>query len=500
MRKGNNMRDVELESLADLTMEFADRISRGPARLVLSPALRETVREGRLRFERHLAAQPGYIYGTTTAPGNRAKVELDSGDQGEQGSTLASFITPRPGIAGSWLPARTVRLALLARMVNALTGRGKLSLETTEAIGALLAVPPPEVPLEGMAGPGEVMALSWLLAPIGDRPLRSGEAMALVNGSPFASAIVADAALAGARQLKLAMHVFALSAEAARMPLGHCEPRLAEAWPDPYYAEALQSLDGLLRGGTAARLPFQAPVAWRIIPNILAVALRAVGDAHSVAAISLRSLKDNPTFVPDPRGPAQDRVVSSGGYHDHLAGRAVDTMNASWSDLCTLAVRQVSRLIGGTDLQLPHLLCPSKGDGVGTEYIAWTITASVERARQAAVPVTLSISQEDPGGNQSDVSEPAFICFSRHLAVAGALNECLAALTIASLLALRAGSVPVPPQLRAFVSDILPEGLQSSASGAAAEPLRAVTDRFRRHVEGEELSALLTLPVADAPA
>ena len=359
----------------------------------------------------------------------------------------------RPGFAGDWMPERTVRMALLARLTNAFTGRGKLSLQTVDAICELLNGDAPPVPLQGQAGAGEVMPLGWLLAPLAALPLRQGEAMALVNGSPFASAVVADVAPTSRKQLQLAISIFALSAEAARIPVSHFEPRLAEAWPDPYYAEALERLSALLVGARDPRLPHQAPVAWRITPNTLAGALRASNAAATVAELALRSLKDNPTFLLG-ETEAEDLVISGGGYQDYLAGRAIDTVNAAWSDLAFLAYRQVAKLSGGVDLGLPHLLSRGNADGVGLEYIVWTLTSSLAEARQAAVPAGLDLSLEDPGGNQSDVVEPAIVAYARHLKSAKALNECLAALyaTARAALEIRQGHLPEP--LGRFCADV----------------------------------------------
>jgi histidine ammonia-lyase len=474
---------ISIDALDAVDLDLAARVAGGRCRLAIAPPLLDRIAAGRLRYERFLARQQSYVYGTTTAPGNRAKRQLAPADSASQGSTLGGFIALRPGFSQSMMPARTVRMALLARLTNAFTGQGKLTAKTAKAICDLVIEAPPPVPLGGQTGPGEVMALGWLLAPIGDLPLGIGEAMALVNGSPFATAMAADVALTSRRQLDLAHRVFALSAEAARAPRGHFDPRLARAWPDPFYAQALHTLDSLLDGGADERLGHQAPVAWRITPNILAAALRASADAAAAAELSLRSLKDNPTFLTG-ETEDQDVVFSSGGYQDQGAGRAIDTVNAAWCDLAVLAYRQVAKLVGGVDLGLPHLLTRTAADGVGTEYLVWTLTSSLARLRQAAVPAGLDLSLEDPGGNQSDVAQPAFVAYARHLDAAAALNECLAALLVASRLALDIRGDGVPQPLLAFLDEFgWPRGADEGTAAASGAPLRAVAERFQRYIE-----------------
>ena len=478
-----------LNDVGDLTLALAEKVGFHGMSVEFGEAARATIALGRARFERLLAQPGGYIYGVTTAPGNRAKKQLDAAASQAQGTSLAALKARQPGLATTWLPPRAVRLALLARLANGLSGQGKLTFSTLDAIRSLLDGDPPPVPLDGMAGPGEVMAASWLLAPIAGLPLAPGEAMALINGSPFASAFACDAAITSKRRLDLARQVFALSIEAARAPLGHYDPRLGDLWPDPHYAAALRQLTGLLQGACPDRLPHQAPVAWRIIPNILAVAESAALDAEAAASLALRSLKDNPTFVGSPDAPEQDAVVSSGGYHDHRSCRALDILNAVFADLCVLAQRQVARLVSGHELGLPHLLAPDASAPVGTEYLAWTLTSTIARARQAAVPATLDLSLEDPGGNQSDIAEPAFIAYARHLESARCLDECLAVLAVAATIALRLRDGQVPPPLRPLFDQC--QHLADPAaptSAAAGQMLRRLIEEFAARATGSSMA------------
>jgi histidine ammonia-lyase len=473
-----------INCLADLDLALAAKVATGRYGVELGNGLLECIRSGRMRYERFIQRQSGYVYGSTTAPGNRAKQLLTTEDSARQGSSLDTFITRKPGFIDRMLPPRTVRLALLARLTNVVTGRGKLTVQTAEAICRMIGENVPEVPLDGQAGPGEVMAMSWLLAPIGHMRLDIGEAMALVNGSPFATAMVTDAALTSQRQLEMALDIFALSAEAALMPRGHFDSRLADCWPDPLYKHALEALDSRLEGGASTRLSHQAPVAWRVTPNVVAAGLRSSEEAARTAELSLKALKDNPTFL-FANDEASDETVSSGGYHDQRASRALDSLNAAWSDLAVLAYRQVAKLVGGVDLGLPHLLSRTVRDGVGTEYIVWTLTSSIARAQQAACPAGLALSLEDPGGNQSDIAQPAFIAYARHLEAAAALNECLAALYTAARLALEVRESTVPVPLRQLWETV-PWQLkpEEPTSVAAGEVMRRVARHFNERTFG----------------
>jgi histidine ammonia-lyase len=267
---------------------------------------------------------------------------------------------------------------VFARLSNALSGSGKLRLSTAQAVANLLDAAPP-VPMQAVACSGEVMPLTWLAAPLADMPLEIGEAMALINGSPFATAMACDVALTTARRLRLAEQIFALSIEAAQCPAAHFDVRLADSWIDPYYKQSLNNLHELLVDSKRDQLSHQAPTSWRVLPNVLANALRAIAALSQSAEIGLQSLKDNPTFIQSPACSDEDIVLSSGGYHDHSAAKNIDAVNSALVDLCVLASRQVCHFLDGGGLGLPPLLA-GVGDGVGTEYLAWGMTEPLATA------------------------------------------------------------------------------------------------------------------------
>jgi histidine ammonia-lyase len=437
---------VVLKSLAEMTLENAERLAFDMAEIELSEEALERIDRGRERFQAYMERKGGYVYGSTTAPGARALVTLSKEKSRRQGTTLRAFFAVKAGMVGDFLAERCVRLALFARLSNAMTGYGKLRRETAMAVAGLLRSPPP-VPMGSGACSGEVIPLSWLVAPLADLPLAAGEAMALLNGSPFATAMACDVALTLKRRAKLAELIFGLSIEAAECPLGHFDRRLADHWVDPYYKESLNRLHVLLQGNERKQLSHQAPTSWRVIPNILASCLQAIDDVSRSADIGLHSLKDNPTFLSDQAGDEEDSIVSSGGYHDHRAAKSIDQANSVLVDICVLAAKQVARLLDGEGLGLPPLL-ERPGDHAGLECLAWGLTEPLATARHAAESTTLDIGLHDPVGNQSDVASLCFVAYPKHRSVARAFDNCLATLAVTAVLALEFRQTPVPTALR----------------------------------------------------
>jgi histidine ammonia-lyase len=480
-----------------MTLATAERLAFDRAQVELGEEALSLIARGRVRFENYLAKKGGYIYGSTTAPGSRAKVMLGQEAVEQQGQTLRNFISLRAGVGGEMLPERCVRLAAFARLSNSMTGCGKLRVETAQAIAALLRAPP-AVPLQSVACSGEVMPLTWLMAPLAELPLAVGEAMALVNGSPFATAMACDVALTAGRRIKLAERIFALSIEAAECPAAHFEQRLGDCWPDPHYKESLGRLNKLLADSQRKQLKHQAPTSWRVLPNVLASALQALEEASRAAQIGLQALKDNPTFLCGDEDGEHDLVVSSGGYHDHRAGRAIDQVNSVLMDLCVLASRHVAHLLDGTGLGLPALLA-HLGDRVGAEYLSWGMIEPLATARAAAVPTTLDVGVHDPAGGQSDIASLGFIAYGKHRAVARSFDVCFASLGIAVALALDFRDAPLPSALQAF-GGRLREIAKTAArrSDASGEPLRtyyALLGAAGDEMNGAEFAQF----VSDAP-
>jgi len=446
---------ILLRSLSDMTLANAERLAFDGARIELCDEAKANIARGRARFEAYMGTTGGYVYGSTTAPGSRGKVMLSERESRRQGATLRDFIALKPGPGGEMLPARCVRLAVFARLSNAMTGCGKLRPDTAEAVADLLDALPP-VPMQAVACSGEVMPLTWLMEPLAELPLAMGEAMALINGSPFATAMACDVALTAGRRVRLAEQMFALSIEAAQCPAGHFDRRLADRWLDPCYGQSLDRIGALLRGSARTQLEHQAPTSWRVLPNVLAHALQALAEVSRSAQVGLQSLKDNPTFLQNAANSGEDAVVSSGGYHDHRAAKAIDQINSALTDLCVLASRQVAHLLDGAGLGLPPLLART-GDGVGLH---------------------------DPAGNQSDIASLGFIAYGKHRMLARAFDACFASLGMTAALALEFRDVPLPHALRAL-GERLANAVRSSPRriDVVGEPLRQFRTLLRASAE-----------------
>ncbi len=473
-----------IDRRADISLSAFQRVAWQGEGVAFSDAARTRMVEARRAFIALLDNDPDVvIYGVTTGYGHHASRRLN----GEERKIQAR----RPPIApmtsfGEPLPDRVVRGIVLARLANFVEGHAAISLPVAEAVAGLLQRPAlPEVPCLGNGCPGEILALSHLFGEMAQREeLGEKDSLSLINGSPCASALVADSALAARRRLDLALEVFALSLEAIKAPLGHYDAALDGIWEDPHEAAALSRLRELVAGGLEeGRRPYQAPVSWRILPRILGQAGRAVAQAEEVAEISLRAVSDNPVYIPpDPAAPdaaaPYGRIMSTGGYHNAKAYPAMDSLAAVWADLALLADRHIDKLMH----ERVSLL--SDGLRIGEGYLgclAFTSAGFVEQARQVASPSLLP-AMESGGYGQNDVPTPVFLSWRKEAEAGRCLEACLALLAAICSQAFAATHRDPPPALAKLVAEtrtLLPPLSEQRPLGPEAE---ALAERFRSRV------------------
>lgn len=444
---------VQLESRRDITLAAVDRAAWQEEDVRIADDAMRRMADCKASFLRLLDDPDIVIYGVTSGYGQHARLRLTADERKAQATRapMAAATT-----FGTPLPARITRAIVLARLSNFLDGHAAVSPHVAAAVAAMLngaSLPP--VPVRGNGGAGEIQALSHLFGPLASGlDLAEKDALALINGSPCAAALVADAALSGRRRLALAEEVFALSAEAVRMPLEHVAEELETLWDDPHDAAAVRRLRELLTGADGDRRPYQAPVSFRILPRMLGRLRRAVAAAEEAATNSLSSVSDNPVYLPpEPSrsGHANGRIMSTGGYHNAAAWPAMDELAACFADLCTIADRHGARLLHGAHSLLPDQLMPEE-----TGYLGCIPMAQVgwgQAARHAAQRTFLPGS-ESGGFGQNDVAPPNFDAWERQDDAGRMLDAAMAGLAIIAARALAITGRAAPGPLAALMQQV----------------------------------------------
>ncbi|MEX2648230.1 MAG: aromatic amino acid lyase [Alphaproteobacteria bacterium] len=463
---------VVLAHRHDITLEAAHRVGwrREPVRLTDSAL--ERIAACRASFLALIDNDPEVtIYGVTTGYGQDARRKLAPGERRAHARR-----PPLPAAAsfGRKLPERVTRTIVLARLANFIEGNAAVTPALAMAVTAMLdGGRLPEVPWQGQGGAGEILSLSYLFGPLAERfDLAEKESLSLINGSPAAAGLVADAALAACRRVALALKVFALAIEAIQAPLEHYAPELEGFWGDEHETTALGGLRALLDGAATGRRPYQAPVSFRILPRVLGQAFRAMAAAERAAEVSLRSVSDNPVYIPPDAAHPFGRVYSTGGYHNAMATPALDGLGHAWAELCLLADRQATKILDGRYSLLPDQLRLGEHE---TYFgaLPMALVGYYEEARHAAAR-TFTPASESGGFGQNDVAPPTFLAWAKEQDAGSALIAALATLAVVASQALLVAGRPAPLPLAPFLEDVrryAPPPTAMIRPGPLVEPL-----------------------------
>jgi histidine ammonia-lyase len=382
------------------------------------------------------------IYGVTSAPGDAAGAALDPETQARRPTRLWTAMS-----YGEPLPERVTRAIALARLANFLGGHAAARAQVASGVVEMLnGGELPAVPSQSNGGAGEILPLGTLFYDLSGRlELSAKERMALINGSPCAAALTADAALGGRARLEVAERVFALVAEITGAPREHFAADLEALWGDEHETAALRSLRALLGTAPTGEQSHQAAVSLRILPRVLGAARRAQAEAERAAEVSLRAVTDNPVFLPPgDRHPAGE-VHSTGGYHNAQAAPAMDALAFAHADLCQLSERLSDHLFGH-----PGTAAHVGGDEWTVKPLHMSINGWAEEARATVGPTLLSLG----AFGQNDVPELAFIAWRKAAATARCLDGALAGLAVLASQVLHKQGRSAPEPLRGLVDGV----------------------------------------------
>jgi histidine ammonia-lyase len=477
---------VRLFSRKDITLENLRRVAWAGEAVELDDIAMARMAAARQRFMRLLDDPAVSIYGVTSGYGQNAKKRLSPEERKVHAKRLP---IPSGAAWGDPLPDRVARAIIFARLANLIEGHAAITPEVALAVAAMLdGRALPKIPARGQGGAGEILSLSHAFGALAaTAPIAEKDVISLINGSPAASALVADTALASQARLEIAVEIFALAAEAFNTPLSHFAPELGELWNNPFDAWALEKLNEAIgKGHDGPRRPYQAPVSFRILPRMLGQARRAQYLAAEIAAESLAAITDNPVMLAPDKGHPQGRMISTGGYHNPHAVMAMDAVTAASVNLITIAGRFAAKLLDGAVSLLPDQLGLDASPGY-LGCLPMAITGYEEEARGHAM-ATLLPGSEIGGFGQNDVGSPVFLAWSKQEKTGALLEAALASLSFIALRALVFTNRPVPPRLKSLADDIgsfMPDPDSGQVLGPAAFRLEA---KLRARIYGSGLN------------
>jgi phenylalanine ammonia-lyase len=391
-----------------LTIEDVLAVARDGQSVRLSDAARARIALGRRRLEEALG-RGDRIYGVNTGIGGNVKISLRP-DQMEP--LQANMVRQIACATGQPLPAEVVRAAALLRIATFLPGASGVRVELVEALAALLnRGVTPIVPRYGSVGAsGDLMPSAYIarvlvgegeaefegrrmsaleaLAAAGITPLRFApkEALALMNGTTFMTAVAALVQADASRVLRALLAAVAMAVEATQSPALPFEPWVHEQKGHPgQIATAAYLREMLVGSGYTSESGGQSVYSLRCPPQGLGQVWEALEDGRAVVEREINSLNDNPLIDPE-----TGVLYKAGNFYGGHISRLLDTWKIDFASMANWGNAIMAVLIDDRFSQgLPSNLTPEPGVNSGFKGMQLSVTSLCCAVRQMSAPSSI---------------------------------------------------------------------------------------------------------------
>jgi histidine ammonia-lyase len=436
---------ITLAGHRDLTREAVEAVAWGGEPLALAPAALERVARGQAELA-GLLAGGARVYGVNTGMGWLASVDLDPAAQEDHQRNL---LLGRAVGGPPWLETAEARALLVTRLGNLLSGHAGVGPELCRfLVDRVNDGFVPAVPRGGAGCAGEVIPLAHAfqtltgaglvlradgpaeeaeaaLAERGALPyrLKAKEGIALLAGSPLATALALTRLRSAERLAAQLLASAAAAIDALAAPLDPYDEAVGRLAGDPLLEEVLADLrratGGREVGEAGSRAPAagptgsgapgphasrpQAPVSFRVAPQVLAQLRRTLGRLDEDVRRALVAVTDSPAVV-------GGRVVAGGGFHAVGLAAGMDAAALSLVQAAELAGQRLHRLLDSRFSGLPDQLSPDPGPVTGLVVVHKRAVGALHEACRLAVPASTgqadtSLGQEDAASFAPEAAE-----------------------------------------------------------------------------------------------
>ncbi len=420
---------VLLDRYDDLDLGSYRRIVYGAEPVEVAAELLAEVERRRDALLRYLATGAP-AYGVTTGLGFLAGVAIG---EHEQVALQRSLLTARASGLGPPLPAGVVRGVMLLRLTGFLSGFPGVSAGLCRVLVELLnAGWSPVVPSGPYGAAGEIAPLAHLFQTLigegsaevrgeilpaaaaleraGFSPYEPGpkEGVALVNGSPFATALGVHLADVGVRLLDQSIVVAALVLDvtgATARPYTERVAALSGDAAEQHVSERLRALLGSVVGDGA-----QPPVSFRVVAQVCGALRRALDELEAVTARRLGAVTDSPLFL-EAEGDEPEGLYPSGGFHALDLTLRLEAVTVAVAHATNLVEKQLHRLLDSRSSGLPEQLAREPGRQAGAVSLHKAVVAVAAANRLLAAPA--SVHALDTSNGQEDVQSFTFLAAER---------------------------------------------------------------------------------------
>jgi histidine ammonia-lyase len=458
---------ISLRYSTDLTLEVFEEIVWDGRALALAPELLSELAAARAAME-HALQRGEAVYGVNTGMGYLSTVRLSTTEQEQHAANL--FLGRAVG-GPPFLHRGEARALLLARLAGFLSGHAGVTPHLCSFIVDRLNDDfVPAIPRTDLGSAGEIIPLSHAfgtLLGLGEvlahdetthsaatalqerhaAPFRptAKEGIALLAGAPGTLAL----AIAHRRTISVLLGqltvCWACAIDAIGTPHAPYDPALAALWHDPVMPRVLNRLGKLLRGAGAGRSVTQAPVSFRVIPQVLVHLHRTLDRLEEDIRRALPAVTDSPVFV-------EGRFLTNGGFHDLGLAFGLDALCIALVQAAELSAQHVHRLLDHRFSGLPDQLTASPGPQTGLIVVHKRVTGAVHRLRRLAMPA--SVGMVDTSFGQEDAMTFAFEAAEKLRTVEQVLRDVIACELLVSRQAWALREAPPADGLREYAAEL----------------------------------------------
>ncbi len=412
---------LDFAALRDI---LGDSVPGKSVKLKLSAPALKKVAALRKRIDRALA-DGKTIYGVNTGFGKLAETKVDAGAVEELQKNL--LLSHAAGMDFTLAP-ETAALVVVLRINSLVRGNSGVTPGLLEYLVKMFnnSIVPllPEVGSVGASG--DLLPLSQLGAVLlgeGEaihfkkgkehvrkvaKPyrFRAKEALSLINGVQYSSAVLSETLVGAEMTLKLADIAGTMSLEALRGSVKPFDKRVHEVRPHPGQGRVAKNVRRLLRGSKILEShrncqKVQDAYCLRCIPQVHGAVRDVVEYARKTLLCEVNSATDNPLVFEN------GDVISAGNFHGQPIALAADSVATAMASLANISERRLDRMTNPDLSELPPFLVPDSGLHSGYMMVQVASASLTAEIRTDAAPASVhSIPTE--GGQEDHVPMAAY--------------------------------------------------------------------------------------------
>lgn len=415
---------------ASLTLENLANVARNPrAPVKLAETARANLHASRAWVEAVQMSGEPVVYGVNTGFGSKASVSIPKEKLRELQRNL---IMSHAAGTGDPLPIDAVRAAMLLRANTLARGHSGVRAEVVDTLLTMLNKGvTPWIPAQGSLGAsGDLAPLSHLALVLSRGPdddveelsgrayllhpesgqwelvsgkaameragiprllLEAKEGLALNNGTPVSTALLALACYDARQLVKTADVAMAMTLEALEGFSAAFSPEIQRLRPHPGQVETAENIRRLSEGSQLLdRHPERVQDAYslRCHPQVLAGVRDTLRFIENTLAIEMNAVTDNPLIFPG--APSVNKAVSGGNFHAQPIALAGDFLSIVLCEVGSIAERRIFRLSDKhLNAGLPSFLVANSGLESGLMIAHYTAASLVSENKSLAHPASV---------------------------------------------------------------------------------------------------------------